>query len=128
MLVTSQCEGNRVTGLCVGAENVRRYFPKRVPRIEFQLDHLRIECGLSSLFWNGHPEIRDPRLCLWLESKQSQRRERRAPMPLAMIPSGDHCFTLGPVTRNEQTVTEEAPDRDSEMPDSALDDEFVFAS
>jgi len=102
MLVSSQCNGNRVTGLYIGADNVRRYFPKRVVRIELQLDHLRIECGLSPLFWNGQPEIQDPRLCLWLESKQSRRTERRTPMPLAMTASGDHSFTLGPVTRDEQ--------------------------
>lgn len=101
MLVTSQCDGNRVIGLYIGADNVRRYFPKQVSRIELQLDHLCIECGLDPHFWNGQPEIHDPRLCLWLESKQSQRRERRTPMPLAMMPSGDHSFTLGPVKNEE---------------------------
>lgn len=101
MVVTSQCEGSRVTGLFVGSDNVRRYFPKQVSCIELQLDHLRIECGLSPLFWNGKPEIQDPRLCLWLESKQAQRKERRAPMSLAMMPAGNHCFTLGPVTAEQ---------------------------
>ena len=102
MLVTSQCDGSRVTGLYIGAENVRRYFPRRVERIELRLDHLRIECGLTSLFWNGQPEIHDPRLCLWLESKQSHRRERRLPMSLAMTPCGEHCFTLGPVQPDDE--------------------------
>jgi hypothetical protein len=96
MLVTSQCNGNRVTGLYVGADNVRRYFPKRVSTIELQLDHLRIECGLAPHFWDSQPEIHDPRLCLWLESKHSQRKERRSPLSLAMTPSGEHSFTLGP--------------------------------
>jgi hypothetical protein len=128
MLVTSQCDGNRVTGLYVGADNVRRYFPKRVSRIELQLDHLRIECGLTPLFWNGKPEIHDPRLCLWLESKQAQRKERRTPMPLAMTPSGDHSFMLGPVSHDEHPRTR----RDSLAPDSApvwaQEDEFALAS
>lgn len=97
MVVTSQCSGNRVTGLYVGAQNVRRYFPKRVSTIELQLDHLRIECGLEPDFWNGQPEIHDPRLCLWLESKQFKQKECRTPMPLAMMPAGDHSFTLGPM-------------------------------
>jgi hypothetical protein len=101
MLVTSQCNGNRVTGLYIGADNVRRYFPKKVSRIELQIDHLRIECDLTPHFWNGQPVIHDPRLCLWLESKQAQRAERRAPMPLAMTPAGEHCFTLGPVKAEE---------------------------
>jgi hypothetical protein len=96
MLVTSQCNGSRVNGLYVGAENVRRYFPKSVSTIELQLDHLRIECGLAPHFWDSQPEIHDPRLCLWLESKQSQRKESRSPISLDMTPSGDHSFTLGP--------------------------------
>jgi len=97
MVVTSQCIGNRVTGLYVGSDNVRRYFPKGLAAIELQLDHLRIECGLTAHFWNDEPEIHDPRLCLWLESKQSQRKESRTPMPLSMTPSGEHSFSLGPV-------------------------------
>ena len=95
MLVTSQCIGNRVTGLYVGASNVRRYFPKQVSTIELQLDHLRIECDLRPDFGTGEPEIHDPRLCLWLESKHFKRKECRAPMPLAMTPAGEHSFTLG---------------------------------
>jgi hypothetical protein len=100
MVVTSQCSGNRVTGLYVGAQNVQRYFPRNVLAIELQLDHLRIECGLPPLFWEGQPELHDPRLCLWLELKQSQQKEGRTPMPLDMIPSGEHSFTLGPVKHN----------------------------
>jgi len=95
MVVTSQCIGHRVTGLYVGASNVRRYFPKTVNEIELQLDHLRIECWLKPDFWNGQPEIRDPRLCLWLESKQRSGRGSE-PLPLAMIPSGENSFILGP--------------------------------
>jgi hypothetical protein len=97
MVVTSQCSGRRVTGLYVGKRNVRRYFPKRVSTIELRLDHLRIECGLNPDFWEGNPEIQDPRLCLWLESKHFQRKEFRSPMPLVMMPAGEHSFTLGPM-------------------------------
>ena len=97
MIVTSQRSGHRITGLYVGASNVRRFFPKRVSAIELQLDHLRIECALKLDFWNGHPEIDDPRLCLWLESKHFQRRECRSPMPFAMMPAGEHSYTLGPM-------------------------------
>ena len=99
MVVMSQCIGNRVTGLYVGANNVQRYFPKHVSTVELQLDHLLIECGLKPDFWDGQPEIHDPRLCLWLESKQLKRKECRSPMPLAMTPAGEHSFTLGPMLR-----------------------------
>ncbi len=94
MVVTSQCIGHRVTGLYVGATNVRRYFSKRVTKIELRLDHLLIECGLAPDFWRDHPEIHDPRLCLWLESKNRNGNGQK-PAPLAMIPSGSNSFILG---------------------------------
>jgi len=95
--------------------------------VELRLDHLRIECGLTPRFWNGQPEIHDPRLCLWLESKQSHRKERRAPMPLDMTPSGEHCFTLGPVKRS---TTAESPRGfgEEETADIAPNAEPLFAS
>lgn len=96
MVVTSQCSGRRVTGILIGENNVERYFPKNLKEIELQLDHLRIECGLPSHFWDGKPEISDPRLALWLESKDRRGSGRRVPTPLAMIPSGANSFIVGP--------------------------------
>jgi hypothetical protein len=69
MVVKTQSKGHGVTGLHVGSNNVRRYFPKGTKNIELQLGHLRIQCGLKPDFWQGQPEIYDPRLCAWLESK-----------------------------------------------------------
>jgi len=96
MVVKSQCNGHRITGLYVGVNNVRRYFPRHIEAIDLQLDHLRIQCGLTPHFWKGQPEIHDPRLCDWLELKQSQGKGCRSSMPLAMIPSGENSFILGP--------------------------------
>lgn len=109
MVVISQCSGHRVTGLYVGASNVRRYFPKRVKEIELQLDHLRIECWLNPDFWQDQPEIHDPRLCLWLESKQ-RNGSGYAPASMAMIPSGKNSFILGPASLEEQISWPPAPD------------------
>lgn len=97
MVVTSQCTGHRVTGLLVGASNVRRYFSRRITQIELQLDHLRIECGLAPAFWHDQPEIHDPRLCLWLESKLRDGKIQ-VPVPMALIPSGSNSFILGPAS------------------------------
>jgi hypothetical protein len=63
MLVMTQSKGPGATGLYVGADNVRRYFSKRISVVELQLDHLRIQCSLSPDFWQDQPEIHDPRLC-----------------------------------------------------------------
>lgn len=95
MVVTSQCCGHRVTGILVGESNVKQYFPRNIKKIELQLDHLRIECGLGPHFWNGKPEISDPRLCLWLESKERNGNGRRVPTSLALIPSGANSFIVG---------------------------------
>ncbi|MGA7341941.1 MAG: hypothetical protein WBE72_19625 [Terracidiphilus sp.] len=100
MVVKSQCSGRRITGLYVGANNVRRYFPRHIAAIDLQLDHLRIQCGLTPRFWNGQPEIHDPRLCDWLELKQLQVPGCRSSMPLSMIPSGENSFILGPAALN----------------------------
>jgi hypothetical protein len=98
MLVKTQSKGHGVTGLHVGTNNVRRYFPKGTKNIELQLGHLRIACGLKPDFWQGQPEIYDPRLCAWLESKNLHATANRAPTPLAMIPAGDNSFQLQPMS------------------------------
>ena len=83
-----------MTGLHVGTSNVRRYFPRNISFIDLQLDHLQIRCELGPDFWKGEPEIHDPRLCSWLELKNLHGQLNRVPVPLAMIPAGDHCFKL----------------------------------
>ncbi|MFZ0302795.1 MAG: hypothetical protein WAL75_08920 [Terracidiphilus sp.] len=94
MLVRTQCKGRACTGVSVGDNVVRRYFPKRTESIDLELDHLLIRCGLSPGFWNGHSEISDPRLCAWLESKNFNWRPGEEPVALAMIPSGNNVFRL----------------------------------
>jgi hypothetical protein len=100
MVVKTHCKGRGVTGLHIGVTNVRRYFPKRIAVIELQLDHLQIQCGLTPDFWQGHPEIYDPRLCAWLESKNLHRMPNREPIPLTMIPAGNNSFRLRPAVLN----------------------------
>lgn len=102
MVVRTQCKGRGVTGLHVGASNVERYFPRNVAVIELQLDHLQIQCGLGPEFWQDEPEIHDPRLCAWLESKNFHNRPDRTPVPLVMIPSGKNSFKLQPVRLNSE--------------------------
>lgn len=96
MVVKTQSKGHGITGLDIGSNNVRRYFPKGTQNIELQLGHLRIQCGLKPDFWHGHPQIFDPRLCAWLESKHLQGKNG-TPVPLAMIPNGNNSFQLQPV-------------------------------
>jgi hypothetical protein len=96
MVVKTQSKGRGITGLHVGANNVRRYFPKDISVIELQLDHLQIQCGLSPDFWHGQPEIYDPRLGAWLESRHLHAHPERSSIPLSMIPAGANSFRLQP--------------------------------
>ena len=98
MVVKAQSKGRGHSGIHVGTDNVRRYFPKNVSTIELQLDHLSIQCGLAPDFWQGQPEIHDPRLCAWLESKHMHTSRDRTPVPLAMIPAGNNSFRLQTVS------------------------------
>jgi hypothetical protein len=98
MVVKAQSKGQGLSGIHVGTDNVRRYFPKDVSTIELQLDHLQIQCGLAPDFWQGQPEINDPRLCAWLETKHMHASRNRTPVPLAMIPAGKNAFRLQPVS------------------------------
>ncbi len=93
MVVKTQSKGHGVTGLNVGSSNVRRYFAQDVPFVELQLDHLHIQCGLSPEFWQDQPEIHDPRLCAWLDSKHLNSAGK-SPVALAMIPAGKNSFRL----------------------------------
>jgi hypothetical protein len=97
MVVQTLNKGRGCTGLHIGAYNVRRYFPRGTSVIELQLDHLQIQCGLNPDFWLDTPDIIDPRLSLWLESRHMHKNLDRNPVPLAMIPSGKNIFRLQPV-------------------------------
>jgi hypothetical protein len=97
MVVKTQSKGHGLTGLHVGASNVRRYFPKDTSVIELQLDHLQIQCGLEPNFWQDQPEIHDPRLNAWLESKRMKGKSNQSSLLLAMSPAGKNSFKLQPV-------------------------------
>jgi len=108
MVVRTQCKGHGTTGLHVGANNVRRYFPRETSTIELQLDHLQIQCGLGPKFWQDQPEIFDPRLNAWLESKRHKGKSSDTTILLSMIPSGKNAFRLQPVTAHTHLRTRPA--------------------
>lgn len=94
MVVKTRSKGPGVTGLDVGATNAQRYFSPKAATVELHLGHLLIQCDLSPDFWEGCPEIYDPRLCAWLESKNLHARAGSAPATLSLIPSGENAFLL----------------------------------
>ena len=100
MVVKTQSKGRGVTGLNVGSSNVQRYFPRGVSSVELQLDHVQIQCDLSPNFWQDQPEIFDPRLCAWLESKHLNPMAGREPVPMDLIPEGKNSFRLRPAPKN----------------------------
>jgi hypothetical protein len=108
MVVRTQSKGCGLTGLHVGAMNVRRYFPRKISVIELELDHLQIQCGLDPEFWRDEPEIHDPRLCAGLESKNFHTRPDRTPVALVMIPSGENSFKLQTARTDSQEKLRQA--------------------
>ena len=96
MLVKTYKDGLSRTGLHIGQANAMRYFSRRKPSIELRLDDLHIQCTLSPDFWQGRPEIHDPRLSEWLEFKVARRSAAREPILLTLVPSGDGTFVLRP--------------------------------
>jgi hypothetical protein len=114
MVVTTQENGREVVGLRVGAANVRKYFPREIGAVELLLGDLRIECNLPPEFWNGQPEIRDPRLGAWLEFKVSRARSNGEPAVLAMEPAGANAFALRVVSSASSRVI--APQRAAATP------------
>jgi len=101
MVVKTQSNGRGVTGLYIGAANAQRHFPRRFSAIDLRLGELQIQCSLPANFWGDVPEIRDPRLCEWLEFKVSHGQSRRTPVSLAMVPCGTNSFMLRPVRADE---------------------------
>lgn len=100
MVVKTHKDGRDHIGLHIGAANARRYFRRHPQTIDLRLDDLEIQCTLSPDFWEGRPEIYDPRLSEWLEFKVGRKRPGRDPMLLTMVPSGDGTFVVIPRTEN----------------------------
>jgi hypothetical protein len=94
MVVRTQLRGRHIFGLLVEAEDLRRHFPEKCDSIELQLGGLRIDCSLPAEFWNGRPEISDPRLSEWLDFKIFHGRPARTPIELELTPAGPRAFTL----------------------------------
>jgi hypothetical protein len=90
------------TGLQVSEANVRRYFSKLSPSIELRLDDLHIQCTLGADFWQGSPQIHDPRLSEWLEFKVARRATEHDPLSVVLIPLGTGAFVVQPVSQTRQ--------------------------
>jgi hypothetical protein len=97
-MVKAQSRVRGISGLYVGTGNVRRHFPRNISVIELQLDHLRIQCGLAPDFWQDQPEIYDPRLSAWFETRHMHKTRDRTSVRLAMIPEGNNSFRLESVS------------------------------
>lgn len=96
MVVKTHSKSRGVTGLYVGEQNVQRYFPQGTLFVEIQLDHLQIQCKLAPEFWQDHPEIHDPRLCAWLETKYPSGCTKGDSISLTLVPAGKSAFKLKP--------------------------------
>jgi hypothetical protein len=108
MVVRTQSDGRVVIGLYIGTRNARREFPKRNATIELHLGDVQILCALAPEFWHGRPEIRDQRLCDWLESMLFHRRSCRIPVPLLMLSAGGNVYRLQPLQVQPSSIGNES--------------------
>lgn len=115
MLVKTQRDGHDHTGLHIGALNARRYFRKDAPAVDLMLDHLQIQCRLTADFWQGRPEIHDPRLSEWLEFKAARGPFARAGMELIMVRSGIDTFVLKVKPEKKRTAFGDEVSSDTEV-------------
>ncbi len=119
MVVRTLSDGRTVTGIYIGTRNARRNFPRRTRIVELQLGHIQIQCGLPPEFWRGKPEIRDPRLCDWLELLIFHGRSCRTSAPLVMLPVGKNAFRLHPLkalTSSANGLTKTGPAAANALP------------
>jgi len=73
--------------------------------VELQLGDLHIQCKLSSMFWEGKPEIHDPRLCQWLKYKIFREGRKADPLTFSLVQSGVESFAVEPMARRGVRVT-----------------------
>jgi hypothetical protein len=103
MVIRAESKGRGLSGLHIGIGNVRRFFPKELSAIELRLDDLLIECGLTPAFWQGEPEIFDPRLCAWLEAKHMHKNRSRDHIPLSLIPEGHNSYRVQAISIDKRS-------------------------
>ena len=96
MVVTAQCRNAVSPVLCIGRENVRRYFPERVDAIELLVGGLHIRCPLADSFWRDRPELHDPRLQDWINFSVYHKSVCKGPVQLELVPLGQNAFQLRP--------------------------------
>jgi hypothetical protein len=96
MLVKTHRNGNDRTGLHIGRANANRFFRKHAQSIELKLGDLQIQCTLAPDFWDGCPQIHDPRLSEWLNFKMGRAGSGSAAGLLTMVPAGVDSFVLRP--------------------------------
>ena len=99
MVVRTLGQGREVTGIYIGEQNARRYFPRQAPHVELHLGHLHIHCDLPPEFWTNRPEIRDARLAGWLQARFFHGKKHVAPVPLNLVPQGNNIFRVQPFTQ-----------------------------
>jgi hypothetical protein len=104
MIVTMQDRGSGVFSLRVGVRNARRSFQRSAPAVDLDLESVQIRCELRQECWQGHPEIRDPRLCAWLTAKKAKWKVDGDTLVLLMLPAGPMCFACSRGSQRETWI------------------------
>lgn len=92
MRVTSWRGGT--LGIRVGKANANKFFDRRRPMAEVEMDGKWVRFSLSETFWTTCPEIRGASICQWLRARALDTWMHGHPPEVELRPLGENCFRL----------------------------------
>ena|SRR5579859_7302480 len=108
MIVEVQRKGHNITGLKIGATNVRRYFTRGSSSIDIHLDHLQIQCDLQPRVLAKRTAYFRPALGCMARSEASSEREQ-ASSRCRRSGAGRPAFLPAEACQLAEAIPREAP-------------------
>lgn len=96
MIVSAWYDGHSSYGLRVLEEDVSLNFRPEWPTVSVYLpdESEPAEIALTPSFWAGSPELRSPRIKVFLARNELEKWERNRPPYFELIPLGEGVFRL----------------------------------
>lgn len=96
MIVSASYDGHSTYGLRILEEDVSLYFRPEWPTVSVYLPDEAdpAEIPLTPSFWEGSPELRSPRIRVFLARNDLEEWERNRPPRFELVPLGEGVFRL----------------------------------
>jgi hypothetical protein len=101
MIVSAWYDGHSTYGLRILEEDVSLYFRPEWPTVSVYLpdESDPAEIPLTPSFWEGSPELRSPRIRVFLARNDLESWERNRPPRFELVPLGEGVFRLAWIVR-----------------------------